>query len=375
MPQIGFFPSRLPGPSVLLLAAALLASGPAERAAAQSGPSLRSVDRSVQVALDPTYQYYETEAGRGLTQASTYLTASVPLGQRFTVEARAGYAQMGGDRLTRLRGLTDAVGRLSYAREVGAGSLVLSATVNAPVGRQQLSVDALRTTRYLSRNFYDFRVSSFSRGLSVSPRVTWAVSLGDRVAVGLGAGYQHQRGFEPQAGRGEYVPGDGMGAHGGLDYKLTPASALGVDVAVRRYAPDRLAGRRSFDAGARISGTLRYLFRSGFTTVRAVARYANWDESTFGYRVGGPDRGQVIPSHAMVLGSVQTRLTPTIDLRVRASGHRYAETVQAGAKLFGRLSAAPAFEVADGLTLSPHGAATYGSVFGLGGGLRIAGEF
>lgn len=375
MSLIGFCSSRLPGAPALLLAAGLLAMGFAERAPAQPGPSLRSVDRSVEVALDPTYQYYETDAGRGLTQGSTTLTASVPLGQRVTVEARAGYAQMGGDRLARLRGLTDAVGRLTYAQPVGEGSLVLSTTVNAPVGRQELSADALRTTRYLSRNFYDFRVSSFSRGLSVSPRVTWAVPLTDRFAVGIGVGYQHQRGFEPQAGRGEYVPGDGLGANGGFDYKLTPASALGVDVAFRRYAPDRLEGSRSFDAGARISGTVRYLFRSGFTTVRAVARYANWEESTFGYRVGGPERGQVIPSHAMVLGSVQTRLASAIDLQVRASGHRYAETVQAGAKLFGRLSVSPAVEVADGLTLSPHGAATYGSVLGLGGGLRIEGEF
>jgi hypothetical protein len=193
--------------------------------------------------------------------------------------------------------------------------------------------------------------------------------------VGLGAGYQYQRGFEPRANRGEYVPGDGAGVNGGVDYKLTSRSALGVDLAYRRYGPDRFEGRRSFDAGTRISGTVRYLFRAGFTTGRAVVRYANWEESTFGYRAGGPDRGPIVPSHALVLGSVRTRLTEAVDLRVRASGHRYAETLQAQSKRVGRVVVSPIFEVADGISLAPRVAASHGSYRGLGGGLRIEGEF
>lgn len=360
---------------VCLTAAAPALVGAGLQARAQTGPTLRSVDRAVEIALDPTYQYYETEQGRGLTQASSRLTASVPVGQRFTVEARAGYARTGGDRLSQVGGLTDAVGRLRYDRPLGEGSVVASATVNAPAGKEQLSPDALRTMRFVSQNFYDFAVSSYSRGLSVAPRVTWAVPVTDRLAVGIGAGYQYQRGFEPRANRGEYVPGNGAGVNAGVDYKLTRTSALGVDVAYRRYGPDRFEGARSFEAGARISGTLRYLFRAGFTTVRAVARYANWEESTFGYRAGGPDRGPIVPSHALLLGSVQTRLSEAIDLRVRASGHRYAETLRARSKGVGRLFLSPAFEVAEGLTLAPHTAVSYGSYLGLGGGLRIEGEF
>lgn len=360
---------------LVAVGAVLVGTGAQAQVVGTEGPSLRSVERPVRVTLEPTYQYYDTEAGRTLTQASSHLTATVPIGERVTVEARAGYARMGGDRLSQVAGLTDAVGRLTYAQPVGAGSVVFSTTVNAPVGKQQLAPAALRTTRLISRNFYDFQVSSYSRGLSVSPRVTWAVPVTDRLAVGLGAGYQHQRGFEPRADRGTYVPGDGIGANAGVDYKLTQTSALGLDVAYRRYAPDRFEGTRSFDAGARLSGTVRYLVRSGFTTVRAVARYANWEESTFGYRVGGPDRGPILPAHALVLGSVGTRLSEAIDLRVRASGHRYDETLQTGSKLVGRLTLSPVFEVADGLFLAPRTAATYGSFLGLSGGLRIEGEF
>ena len=347
----------------------------ARSGAAQTGPALRSVDRPVEVALDPAYQYYDTEAGRAFNQFSTRLTASVPIGQRVTVEGRFGYARVDGDRLSQIQGLTDAVGRVSYAQPMGEGSLVVGTTLNAPVGTQNLSAEEFRTARLFSRNYYDVRVSSFSRGFSVSPHVTWAVPVSDRLAVGIGGGYQHQRGFEPRADRGEYVPGDGVEGNAGFDYKLTQASSVGVDVSVRRYEEDRLEGTRRFDAGTRVAGTLRYLFRSGFTTVRAVARYASWDESAFGYQFGGANRGQVIPSHALVLGSLQTRLTEAVDLQVEASGHHYAETIQADAKRFGRLSVTPSVEVADGVILAPHGTATYGSYLGLGGGLRIEGEF
>jgi len=348
---------------------------------AQDGPSLRSVDRPIRVAVDPTYQYYETEDDQTLTELSTHLTASVPIGQRFTVQAQAAYARMdaeqlvGGEQTAQVRGVTDATGRVMYAQPVGEGSLVMSATVNVPTGKSKLDSDELQTTRLVSQNFYDFRVSSFSRGLTVSPRVTYAVPLNDRVAVGIGAGYQHQRGFQPRAGGEEYVPGDGLGVNGGLDYRLTDASALGVDVAFKRFAADRRAGQDSFDAGSRISGTLRYIVRSGFTTVRAVARYANWEESEFGYQSGAAQREQIIPSHAMLLGSYETRLTERIDLELRASGHRYAETIQSDQKLFGRASVAPSFELTDQIIVSPHGTATYGAHLGGGGGLRLEGRF
>lgn len=350
---------------------------------AQDGASLRSVDQPVRVALDPTYQFYETEDGQDLRQLSTQLTASVPIGQRVRVQARAGYAQMGGEGLAEVRGFTDATGRVSYAQPVGEGSVVLAATVNAPVGKQELGPDALLTTQWMSQNIYNFQITSFSRGLSVSPQVTWAFPVNDRLALGIGAGYQHQRGFRPQSGmEGEYVPGDGIGANGGLDYKVTETSALGFDVAFKRYQPDRLGGDRRFNAGNRFAGTVRYLNRSGFRTIRAVIRYASWEESEFGYlRAGDPDRGQVIPPHGMAQLSYGARVTDEwggvgpIRFDGRLSGDWYGTTVQTGEAIVGRLEVSPSVEVVEGLTLVPNGRFAYGRYLGFGGGLRIEGEF
>ena len=351
-----------------------LTVGSADSVQAQTGPSLRSVDRPIQVALDPVYQYYETSEGTVLSEASTVLSASVPIGQRFTAQARAGYARMGGDP-TQVQGLTDAMGRFMYAQPVGEGSVVMSATVNIPVGKSELGQDEFQTTRFISRNFYDFEVSSFSRGPSISPRVTYARPINDQLAIGVGVGYQHYRGYEPRADGGEYVPGEGLGGNVGLNYKLTETSAVGGDLAFRRYSTDEVNGETTFDAGNRISGTARYLRRMDFTTIRVLARYARWSESEFSYQVGTPDQGRVIPSHVMLLGGYKTRLTDTIDLRARVSGYRYTDTEVADAKTFGRAYVSPSFELTEQIAVAPHGTATYGSYLGLGGGLRIEGEF
>jgi hypothetical protein len=347
-----------------------------ENAQAQ-GPSLRSTQRPVRVAVDPTYQYYETAEGRVLTELSTRLSAYVPVMERLSVRAAVDYARMGGDNLEQVHGPTDLAGAVTYAQPVGEGSVVFQLRANAPTGKQKLNADELETTRFISQNFYDFRVSSYSRGLSVAPQVTWAVPITDDWAVGIGGGYQYQAGFRPQAQLEEdYVPGDGVGVNGGFDYKVTDASALGVDVAFRRYGADKVDGTRQFDVGNRITGTLRYLVRSGFTSVRAVLRYARWDESRFGFQQqGSPDQAQVLPPHGMAMASYRTRLVEGIRLSVRASGHWYGETVQEGRKTFGRAYVSPSFEVVDVLTIAPHGTVTYGDYLGLGGGVRIEGAF
>jgi len=348
------------------------------------GPSLRSTQRPIRVALSPTYQYYETGDGQVLTELSSRLSAFVPIGERFSIRANADYAQMDGegDELHKVRGPTDVSTQLTYAQPAGEGSVVMSLRANAPTGKQGLSGQELSTTRLISQNFYDFQVTSFSRGFSVSPQVTWAYPITDRLAVGVGGGYQHQRGFQPNAGLTSdslYVPGDGIGANAGVDYKITGSSALGLDVSFRRYGADEVDGTQLFEAGNRISGTLRYLRRSGFTTIRAVVGYTHWDESRFGFRAGTPTEGQVIPPHGLALGSYRTRLTEGIRLHVRASGHWYGETVQEGTmgeqKIVGRAYVAPSFDIADVLVLEPHGTVTYGSFLGIGGGLRIIGAF
>ena len=369
-----------------MMGAVVGTSGLVRNAHAQTdGPSLRSTQRPIRVALDPTYQYYESEGGQGLTEFSTRLSAFLPINPQFSVRMSADYARMGGDNLKQVQGPTDVAATGTYAQPLAGGSLVFSLRANVPTGKQSLTTGEngeLETNRLFSKNFYDFRVSSFSRGLSVSPKVTWAYPVTDRLAVGIGAEYQYQRGFQPNdrfTSDSLYVPGDGIGVNAGADYKITNSSALGVDVSFRRYGADEVGGAALFEAGNRLSATLRYLQRSGFTTFRAVLGYTQWEESQFGFRAGSPTQGQVLPPHGLALASYRTRLVEDIRLHVRASGHWYGETVgsgpQANQKMFGRAYVSPSFEFTHMVTLEPHGTVTYGSYLGFGGGLRIVGSF
>lgn len=346
---------------------------------AQSGPSLRSDRQPVRVALDPTYQYYRTSEEQLLTEASTRLSVFVPVTQGLSVRARAGYARMGGDGLRQVKGPTDVAGQVTYARQIGDGSVVLSVGANAPTGKQQLTDEELQTTRPISQNYYDFNVTSFSRGPSVSPQLTVAYPITDRLAVGIGGAYQHQRGFQPNASLASdslYVPGDGVGGNVGVNYKITQSSAVGISVTYRRYEEDRVDGAPRFDAGRRMAGTLRYLQRSGFTTVRAVLRYSQWEKSEFGFRNGRlTEQGQVIPPHGLALVGYQTRLTDGFRVTTRVSGHVYRKTIAGGRQAFGRLYLSPSISIGDALSVEPHGTVTYGSYLGLGGGLRIVGSF
>ena len=162
------------------------------------GPSLRSDRQPVRVTVDPTYQYYDSEEGGALTQLSNSLSVFVPVTQRLSVRARGAYARMDGSGLDPIQGLTDISGRLSYAQPVGNGSIVFQVRANAPTGKDELTASELATTRPISQNFYDFRVTSFSRGSSIAPQVTWAVPLSDRLVVGIGGSYQYRRGFRPR---------------------------------------------------------------------------------------------------------------------------------------------------------------------------------
>jgi len=363
----------------LLLGLGLLAVviGRAPDVQAQDGPSLRSDRRPVRVTIDPTYQYYRTGDEQALTQLSTRLGVFVPITQQISVRARADYARMGGDGLRQVQGPTDVAAQVTYARQIGEGSVVVSLAANAPTGKQNLDSAEVETTRPISQNFYDFRVTSFSRGLSVSPQVTVAYPITDRFVVGIGGGYQYQRGFRPQARLdADYVPGNGVGVNGGADYKITPSSALGIDFSYRRYGADTVGGTPRFDAGARMAGTLRYLVRSGFTTVRAVLRYSRWEESQFDFRNGQLMRqGQVLPPNGLALVSYRTRLMEEVRLETRVSGHVYRETISGGQKSFGRAYVSPSIGVGDVLLVEPHGTVTYGSYLGVGGGLRLVGSF
>ncbi len=378
MDDLEFIPQRVIGGLTVL--ALLLALAPVQKGYAQDGSGLlRSQDQPLRVAMIPVYQQF-TDEGQTVSELSSQLAMVIPLGQRVRVRARGQYASIEGKNLTRVNGLSDFRGTVTYAQPLGEGSLVFNLHANLPVGKRELSSEQLQTTAFTSNNFYDYKVSSFGRGLGVSPSLTAAVPVTEQLVVGIGGAYQHQRGYRPAQGMEElYIPGDAVEVKGGLDYQVSGSSLLGMDVAFQYHQTDRVGELDRFESGNKLVGRARYLVRDGFTSFRIVARYANWEESRFlpllrtndGFTTGTPIRRRVIPSHGMGLVSYQTRFDSGLRLSARLSGHRYSETDVFDAKTVGSLRVSPSLKLAQTWVLAPHVKYTAGSFTGLEGGVRL----
>lgn len=364
--------------SLLFVAILSLTAVPLQEAYAQAG-MLRSQEQPIRVSLMPVYQQY-SDGDQSVSEMSSQLALAVPVSQRVNIRARANYASMGGDGLERVHGLNDVRGTVTYARSIGDGSLVFNLNTNIPVGKRELTPGQLQTTGLISTNYYDFQVSSFGRGFSLAPSVTGAIPITDRLVAGLGGSYQHQRGYRPSQGMELYVPGDAIEVKGGLDYQLSRSALLGMDLSFRRYNTDRVGGLDRFQSGNKLVGRLRYLFRKGFTTLRVLARYANWEESQLlpllqtedgSFTTGEPVNRRVIPSHGMGAVSYQTRFDSGLRVSVRVSGHRYSETDAFEAKRYGAIRIRPSVEIGDLFGVAPHVKFTAGSFTGIEGGIRL----
>lgn len=364
----------------LLVWALLWSVSPVQQGVAQDGSGLlRSQSQPLRVSVTPVYQQF-TDEGQTVSELSSQIGMVIPLGQRFQVRARGQYASIEGKNFTRVNGLNDFRGTVTYAQPIGEASLVFNLNANLPVGKRELSTEELQTTTFTSNNFYDFKVSSFGRGLGLAPSVTAAVPITERLVVGIGGAYQYQRGYRPAQGMEElYIPGDAMEVKGGLDYQVSRSSLLGVDVAFQYHQTDRVGDLDRFESGNKLVGRARYLVRDGFTSFRIMARYANWEESRFlpllrtndGFTTGTPVRRRVIPSHGMGLVSYRTRFDSGLRLSARLSGHWYSETDVYDAKTVGSLRVSPSVKLAQTLVLAPHAKYTAGSFTGLEGGLRL----
>lgn len=272
-----------------------------------------------------------------------------------------------------VRGLNDIQGTITYARPIGDGSLVFNLNANLPVGKQELSPEQLRTTTFTSNNFYDFKVSSFGRGLSLAPRLTGALPLTERLVIGIGGSYQHQRGYRPSQEMDQlYIPGDAIEGRVGLDYQTTRSSLLGVDASFQYHQTDREGDLERFESGNKLVGRVRYLYRDGFTAFRVLARYANWEESRlYGLTAGEPIERRVIPSHGMGVISYQTRFDSGLRLSTRLAGHWYSETDVFDTKTFGTIRVSPSVQLGQTMILAPHAKYTAGSIMGIEGGIRL----
>jgi hypothetical protein len=360
--------------AVGLLLWGLIGGGPLPakgQAGASAAEALTSRERPVRIRLQPTYQRFEDE-GRTLTQWSAPLVAAVPFGERWQVSIRGSGASATGDNLTTLSGLSDAQAALSYTRPVGEGSIIASANVNAPVGKEELTQSEFNVARFLSRNFYPFRVPSFGQGLGAGAGVTWAVPVTESVVLGIGGLFRYHGSYSPAADQeSEYDPGEEGRITGGVDLRLGAASVLSADVSYFLYGTDTRGGVDQFEVGNQLSVRMQYLWKTEQQTIRVVGRYRQQEKSTLPPRSGADQTLQVLPSQGGLQGQYRVQLTSRLDLRVSAGGRWYDETVSSETKTVVTVGAEPRVEITEGFMIVPGAEYTAGSFTGIEGGIGL----
>lgn len=358
--------ARWAASALLSLAAILPAQG-------QQAPlTMGSEEEPVRIAIEPLYQQYSS-GEVSLRQRSLRLSLSAPLTDRLSMFALGQAASATGDNLDRVRGLDDPRVGLRYTRRFGETSLQVATTAGVPTGTDQLRPDAFDTAAELSEDLFSFRVPSFGQGLSVSPRLSLAVPLGESVALGLGGSYQYQGGYEPVANMtGEYTPGDAWTVTGGLDIRLSPTTALSGDISYTRYATDTVGDRNRFEAGDRLAATLQFLDRFGFNQFRVVVQLKDRDPSQlYGQDAQSPRTARVLPRQALVRLSLRPRVTESVYLGVRIGGRHFRDTDRYDEQTAGTASVRPELRLSDTVRLTGRAAFTFIDVQGLEGGLGL----
>lgn len=337
--------------------------------------ALTSQERPVRIIFRPTYQQFEQD-DQAIRQWSAPLVAVVPFGESWQVSVRGSGASAGGDDLQTLSGLTDIRAALSYTQPVGDGSLILTANVNAPTGKEELTPEEFSTARLLSRNFYRFRVPGFGQGLGAGTGVTWAIPVSESVVIGIGGAFRYNGGYTPTAGQqAEYNPGEETRITGGLDVRLSPMSALSADATLYLYGTDTVGGAERFKAGNQVSARLQYLRRGDRHTVRIVAEYRNQEKSTLPLREGDDRALQVLPTRGTLRGQYTVGVAEEIDLQFSAAGRWYGETTAYESQTLVTIGLAPRFSIGEAFTIAPEAAYTAGTIMGLEGGVGLTAQF
>lgn len=374
---------------LFVLLVALGASGPVSTYAQTTDGALplSSDVPPVRVAVTPAFERFEDD-GRTLTQWSTQVSAVVPITSHLQVRAatRATDATVTvRDSTTAVRGLADLRASLLYARTVGDGSLVLGLDANVPTGSTQLTPEEVRTTVYLAQQVYRMRVPGLGRGFNVTPRVTYALPVGDAVALGVGASFRYQGAYRPAAGTdGRYQPGHELEVFAGVDVTASRTVTVSADASYARYGTDEVGGRDRFEPGGRAIGTVQVAYEREAQRLLVTARGQyrgtssllprNPSQESVFVDPALEDR-QIVPSMASLRIRYHRTLTDRVRAGLYARGFHYEATTLMDAQTMGTAGLTATIRLADALAVTPQVAYTLGGVSGVEAALRTSLRF
>ena len=350
---------------------ALLALAP-EGAWAQGtdGLYIGSQRAPIHVRATAVYERYEDDHA-SLSQLSLPVAVSLPLARNLGLTVQSQFVTTEGDSLASVSGPADTQLGLSYFAPLGPGSAVLTLGANLPSGQRELGLAEAETAFLVGQAFYGFSLPALGQGASVAPGVTYALPVGEHLALGLGVAYQYRAPFRPRADLAdEYDPGDELLLTGGLDLRMSPASTLSLDLTYASIATDTW-GDFTYDAGNAVAVTAQARTRWGRHELHLLGRYRSRGTDERAVNVGfGAD--SAIPAQGRAFADVRFRLAESLRLGVLLQARHYAASDYfPESKVIADVGVHPEVRLLPQLALVGRARFSFGDVSGLalGGGI------
>jgi hypothetical protein len=197
-------------------------------------------------------------------------------------------------------------------------ALTLSAALLVPSGKARQTTEEAEVSGILAAELLPFRVSNWGMGGGADASVSLAVPAG-ALALGLRAGYQVSREFEPLDGQPfVYRPGNQLYGRVAADLNVGRAGKLSAHVTVQQFRADELDGQNLYQSGDRLQAMASYAFAAGSRSSAVVyAGALHRAQPTLTTAAGtAPTRDLWLAGGGMRLGTPAGVLTPGVDLRV-----------------------------------------------------------
>ena len=310
----------------------------------------------------------------GLRQVAAPLVVLAPVAPGVDLSLRASYATSSRDGAEAASGFTDAQVALTVRRAVGGGEVAVGLAATVPAGGG-LTREEAATAFLAAQDFYAFAAPSLRRGPSLSPSVSVAVPVGPSLVVGGGAAYRLRAGFEPRADLGDtFDPGNEVLLTAGLDALLANGSTVAVDGSYVRYGTDTFGGLEyttgdAFGVSAEWSGLVGGM---PVSVLGAARQKAESDADPAARARLGLDAA--VPTQGQLVGTLRTRLGPSLVADVTAGVRYYAESAAYGSRSLLDVRVVPAYQVSDGVAVLARLGGTVGSFTGLEAGLGLSVE-
>ena len=321
------------------------------------------INQQASVSMVPMFQQWTSGGVTLFSEVSSTLTWYQPLTREASVSLRTSYAAASGN-VTSLQSLNDVQLNLNYYFE--PADMVFGLGLNLPSGKKKLTQGEFETSYLISNSLFRLQVPHYGTGFNISPTVSWAVPVSDRVVVGVGAMYFYRGSFDPVIALTNYDPADEITLSAGCDVRLDPVSTVSFDAVFTIFGKDKVNNVEVFAPGRKLLGGVRFKRYLGFDELSfsAVARFRSNTEVRIG-NVLLPNQERVEPNQLELGGFYAAKLTNIFVLRFLLEGRFFEESSDplSGAVL-GMVGVGPEFSVSGSIKIPVLLKYTFGNVKG-----------